>query len=103
MLNVMNYSVALVGLITAIFLGVRYVRAYMKREGLTFDQYKAQVHDRLEPIADNLFVVLATAIVVSFVISFVSFRQLWSNDVFHVVVVASLLRTHVEYLVQKVF
>lgn len=99
----MDFSVALVGLVVLLFLSYRHVKAEMKKLDVGFKGYLRCLKARLEPFADNLFVALISAMAISLVISLVSFRQVWSNDVFHVVFVAALLRTHVERIVRIVF
>lgn len=103
MKHALDFSVAAIGLLTFIILGIKFVLARMKKNQLTFRQYAVEVYENLKARSDNLLTTLAASIIVAIIISMVSFREVWSNDVFHVVFVASLLRDHVERFLYSSF
>jgi hypothetical protein len=100
----MNFSVAGIALIVFLVLGIQFVLKRMTEERTpTFKAYWKRVRRNLEAKTGNVFVSLAGSILVTLIISMVSFRQVWSNDVFHVVFLASLLRNRAEFLFYSIF
>jgi hypothetical protein len=103
MQSVMNFSVASIGLAVVVVLGAQYVYRQMKSKKLTVREYLKELQANLEASAGSLLVTLAASVLVSLIITMVSFRQVWSNDVFHVVFLAALLRDKAEYFLYRVF
>lgn len=99
----MNFSVALVGLVTLLFLGIRYLRAEQKRTGVSLEECLKRISARLENYSSEWFASLLLTMIICIVVSLVSFRQLWSNDVFNVVFISTLLRPHIRRAIDVVF
>lgn len=99
---VMNNSISLVGIVTALFLGVRTVIDQMKKRKLTLKEYALSVYTRFLEQLDLLAFKILAVMVLTVVISIVLFRDLWDQDVFQVAIIVSLLKNKVEELAKKV-
>lgn len=101
--TIMDYSVAGIGFITFIGLGISMARAEMKKRGTSLKGYLLALKANSQGLGDRILVKIVASISLSLLISFISFRELWNNDVFHIVFLSSLLIARTESLVIELF
>lgn len=100
----LNNSIFIVFTICAVALGYIEYRQYLKRRltsgSILTDKFKANIND----VARDLLVKLLVSVIIAFVISLVSFRELWMNDTFHIVFLTNILygrvSTYLKHLVK---
>ena len=74
------------------FVGYSECRRYLRRSGKTPKEVRSSLRLKLDEVGKHLLIKLASSVIVTLVISLISFREVWMNDCFHIVFVASLLQ-----------
>lgn len=97
----LNNSISLIGLIVGTVLVVSSIREFAKKKNMNISDSLVFLRQRLNEIGNELILKLISSLFITLMISLVSFRELWSNDVFHVVFICSLLKTKTEELLKK--
>jgi hypothetical protein len=98
----LNNSISLIGLIVGTVLVVSSVREYAKKKDMNISDALVFLRQRLNEIGNELILKLISGLLITLAISLISFREIWSNDVFHVVFVCSLLKTKTEELLKRI-
>jgi hypothetical protein len=101
--TLLNNSVWMIGLIAFLYLLVSFARKEMKRQNMNVMEYLVFLRHNLDVATHDLTLQLIIAIGLSFLISLVSFRQLWSMDVFHIVFICFILKTPAQNVMSKIF
>ncbi len=99
----LNNSIQLVALVLLVTVLTLETRKFMKRKSIDLSQFLVFLRQKIEELGNPLLGKLAAIAVVSFLVSLVSFREWWVNDVFHVVFLASLLLDRSEQIIRSVF
>lgn len=87
----MNNSILLIFLLTVAIVGRSEYKKYLKRKNIDSVEFKNQLRSKLNAVGNEMLAKLAVSIIVSVVISLVSFRELWMNDCFHIVFLTNLM------------
>jgi len=98
-----NHSIDLVGLVVILIFGYDQYRKYIQKNNMTGREFLSMMRRRLNEVGNELAAKFVTSIVVAFIISFISFRELFVTDVFHTVFLTMLLVRPVFKHVQNIF
>lgn len=98
----MNNSILIIFLIVLAVLARAEYKKYLVRTGKDSKEFRSLLRLRLNDIGNRLLVKIGTAVIIAFIVSLVSFREIWSNDVFHVTFLALLLAGPVHKSIKKI-
>jgi hypothetical protein len=87
----LNNSLFIVTGIAFTVFGIAEYRRYLDKRMMTNAEFIQQLRERLNDQGSILAYKLLTSVIVTLVISMVSFRQLWMNDCFHIVFLTAIL------------
>jgi hypothetical protein len=99
----MDNSVLIVFLITAAVLGRSEYKRYLRENGLSSAEAIARLRRGINEIGESLFPKLLATLLISLLISMVSFREIFVPDVFHIVFLTMLLARPTSKLIKKLF
>lgn len=88
---VLNNSVLIIALITASLVIASEYKSYVKRKNLDPVELRSLLRRKLQEISTELAIKTVVAVLISIVISAVSFKELWTIEVFHIVFLTSIL------------
>jgi hypothetical protein len=83
--------VLIVFLITVAFLANSEYKKYLAKKNMDPAEFRSMLRLKIDEVGKELLAKLAVSVLVSVVISLVSFRELWMNDCFHIVFLTNLL------------
>lgn len=89
--SLLDHSILLIFLVTAFIVGRSEYKKYLDRKNLSPQELRSVLRLKIDSIGKELLAKLAVSIIVTLVISLVSFRELWMNDCFHIVFLTNLL------------
>lgn len=98
-----NHSIHLVGLTVVAIFGYDQYRKYIQKNNMTGREFLSMLRKRLNEVGNEVAAKFFTSVVVAFIISFISFRELFVTDVFHTVFLTMLLVRPVFKQVQNIF
>ena len=102
MLNfLLNHCVSIVGLLALAILARNLTKEYMGKKGLDRAQLVSLLRLKTNEIGKFLFPKIIASVLITLVVSPVSFRELWVPDVYHVVFITSILFNRVELYLSK--
>lgn len=87
----MDNSIILIFLIAASILGYSEYKKYLQKQAMSPVEFRSMLRLKLNEVGNELLAKFAVSVIVSIVISLVSFRELWMNDTFHIVFLTNLL------------
>lgn len=99
----LDNSITIIFLITASILGYSEYKKYLARKQLTPQEFRSLLRFKINEVGNELLAKLAVSIVVTLLISIVSFRELWMNDCFHIVFLTNLLSKPTYKYLKKLF
>lgn len=92
----LNNSHRIILFLALSYLTFCYVQNFMKKRGMNWNDFKSYFKSKLKETLEHLFPKIVTSIVFTFLISLISFREYWINDVFHVVFLTIILHRYLE-------
>lgn len=99
----LDHSIHIIGCIALTFIAVSETKRYMKNNRISLYDLTSKIRSNINEVGEELIPKLLSSAVVSILISIVSFRELWMNDVFHIVFLASLLLGPANHYIKQLF
>ena len=97
-----NHSIHLIGIVVLGLMAHYQYKRLLQQSGLTPEAFRSSLRVKFNEVGNKLAAKLATSLVVATIISIVSFRELFVNDVFHTVfftmVLVPLVYKKVKYI-----
>lgn len=99
----MNNSILIVFLLAAFVVGRSEYKRYLAKQSLTPKEFRDLLRLKLNEAGSKVLSKFVASLVISLLISMVSFRELWVNDVFHVVFLTMLMARPIHKQIRKLF
>jgi hypothetical protein len=90
-------------LLAASVVGRSEYKRYLAKQGMTSQEFRDLLKLKLNEAGSKVLLKFITSLIIAFLISMVSFRELWVNDVFHVVFLTMLLARPIHKQLRKMF
>ncbi len=104
MLNsILDNSILIIFLVTAYALGKAEYKKYLERKSLSPNEFRSLLRPKISKIRNEILVKFVVTLMVTVIISVVSFRQLWVNDCFHITFLAYLLGNPIHKRLKSLF
>jgi hypothetical protein len=100
--TLMNNSVLLVFLVTASVLAYSEYKKYLAKQRMSPQEFRSFLRLKLNEAGSQLLIKFVNALLIAFVISMVSFREIWVNDVFHIVFLTLLMAKPLHKMVKSI-
>lgn len=98
----LDYSLPLIFAAVMVLLGVSKAKKVMKSTGLNARGLLTVVRFKAELATSGLLTKLVSSTLVTVVISLLSYRTLWNNNVFHVLILSLFIMPHIRKAVKYV-
>src|SRR5690606_29162682 len=99
----LDNSVLIIGFLVISLVGYREYRRYLQRKGITSEQFRVSFRENLNKVSPSLLTKLAMSVCIAVIISVISFRSLFVNDVFHTVFLTILMAPTTYKVLRRLF
>ena len=100
--TLMNHSITIVFLIAAAIIARSEYKRYLVKQQMSPQEFRSLLRLKINEAGAGLLIKFVNAVLIAFVISLVSFREIWVNDVFHIVFLTLLMARPLHKLVKSV-